>query len=252
MNKLITTPNGGFPLRSNDFRFIDESVRDAFKGVLSLLNMSANEAVILSGCNRTLALATVTWSPGYIAFQGEVLYFAGATYTIPEAGRYWDIETTTNPAGDKILKNGNPHSAYQVREAVIRDSAGHAPSGYTDVRFVKRAWQKIRDQFPQNTDWVLLPERSYDYPSDSGEPKYMRDANGFVHLKGVWSNEDPNTDMLIGRLPNGFNPPEELYYRVWNGGSAFQIKIQTNGEIFFVGTATQTVRLNELPPFRVE
>lgn len=253
MNKLITTPNGGFPLRSNDFRFIDESVRDAFKGVVSMLysnNVMNNEAVILSGCTRVLDGVFTNINPGYLSIGGEVCYFPGASGLLLLNNMYWDIDVDYDTDGDKILKNGNPHQAYQTRVAKISFALITVPLGYTAVNSTPTATVKLQQKLEANCVWANLPDAVYEDPFVSGAPKYLKDVSGFVHLKGVWNNSDPSPDNLIGRLPSGFRPSEDMQFSIWNGATQRQILIKTDGDINFVGAATGIVRLYELPPFK--
>jgi hypothetical protein len=252
MNKLITTPNGGFPLRSNDFRFIDESIRLALKGLASIVNdVSANEAVILSGCELThLGGASYSRAEGYISIGGEICYFPGQTYAnVFGFPKYFTIDVTNDPDGSKIYKDGITHQAYQVRVAKIIASSGTVPTGYTNVTQIKTAIQVIAEKLP-NTEWEDLPDSLDEYPGEFGSAKYMKDALGFVHLKGHFSAEDPSPDSTIGNLPNGFRPAEPMQIAIWAGTVFVQVKIETNGNIHFVGTQSQTVRLYELPPFK--
>lgn len=254
MNKLITTPNGGFPLRSNDFRFIDESVRDAFKGIVSMLysgSVMNNEAVILSGCELThLGGASYNRSEGFISIGGEICYFPGQTYAnVFGFPKYFTIDVTNDPAGTKIFFDGVTRETYQIRVAKIVASSGIVPTGYTNVTQIKTAIEVLAEKL-SDTEWLDLPDSLDEYPSEFGPAKYMKDALGFVHLKGHFTAEDPSPDSTIGNLPNGFKPLEPIQISYWAGSVMIQIKIETDGNIHFVGTQSQTVRLYELPPFK--
>jgi hypothetical protein len=253
MNKLITTPNGGFPLRSNDFRFIDESVRDAFKGILSMLYSGIvmnNQAVILSGCSRSLDGTFTTISPGYLSIGGEVCYFPGISGLLLLTTHYWDIDVDYYTDGDKILKSGSPHQSYQTRVAKVSFEIIDIPLGYSAVLSTQTATQKIQLKLEASCVWASLPDASYEDTVAAGAPKYLKDLSGFVHLKGVWNNSDPSPDNLIGRLPLGFRPAEDMQFSIWNGAVQRQIVIKTDGDINFVGAATGIIRLYELPPYK--
>lgn len=253
MNKLITTPNGGFPLRSNDFRFIDESVRDAFKGIVSMLysgSVMNNEAVILSGCSKVFDGSFWTVNAGYLSIGGEICYYPGATGLILFPFSFWDIDIEYDVAGDKILKNGDPHQAYQTRLAQIRFTGITLPLGYTSVYSAQTATQKLQQKLEASCVWASLPDASYEDTFAAGSPKYLKDVSGFVHLKGVWYSSGPGPGDLLGRLPSGFRPAEDMQFSIWNGAAQRQIIIKSDGDINFVGAETQTVRLYELPPFK--
>jgi len=251
MNKLITTPNGGFPLRSNDFRFIDESIRLALKGLASIVNdVSANEAVILSGCTREFDGSFWTIESGYLSIGGEIFFFPGVTGISLNGFSFWGIDTLYDTTGDKILKNGNPIQSYEIRIAKVGFSEFENPFGYTAIKNTLTATQIIQQKLEANCVWASLSDASYEDPFAAGAPKYLKDVSGFVHLKGVWNNSDPSPDNLIGRLPLGLRPAEDMQYSIWNGANQRQIIIKTDGDINFVGAATGIIRLYELPPFK--
>ena len=77
-------------------------------------------------------------------------------------------------------------------------------------------------------------------------PQYTKDANGFVHLRGVLSGSSKTSDIL-GSLPTGFRPPGGAWVPVGHSNGAFNpstanVFIQTNGNLQWLpGSGTDPV-----------
>lgn len=127
MNKLKTTHNGGMGLELDDFRFMDNGYRDAFKGILSAFKVPLHHAIILSGCVRSVANNQVTVSEGYVSLAGEVMYMPTQSY--PLGGYEYIVPNITYAnTGDEAFQDGNIHSTYEVRQAHIQVSANQIPT----------------------------------------------------------------------------------------------------------------------------
>lgn len=62
------------------------------------------------------------------------------------------------------------------------------------------------------TDWIDLPGASYIYPSAQGRAQILKDSNGFIHFRGVWSHDDPAPSMIVGTLPAGYRPELDIVF----------------------------------------
>lgn len=77
--------------------------------------------------------------------------------------------------------------------------------------------------------WVTF---SAAYPT----PSVMRDANGFVHLRGVIKNGTVNTTTAMFILPEGFRPGQRRFIGTISNGAAGAIEISNNGAcVAYVG-----------------
>ena len=124
MNKFITTDNGGLPLQLDDLRFIDDSVRNALKGILSAYGIDPADSFILSGCAVTSGFGGVVWdvAAGYISLDGEVLEVTAHSITktlLPGEKHVWRILTTNDPAGLKTFQSTVSYNTYQIRQAEV-------------------------------------------------------------------------------------------------------------------------------------
>lgn len=122
MNKFITTDNGGLPIQLDDFRFIDDSVRNAFKGLISAFGINPDESFILSGAGSTLNGPNYDIAAGYICLNGEVLEVEAhsiPTTLGPGEAHVWRLKTTFDPAGLKTFESTLSFDTYEIRQAEV-------------------------------------------------------------------------------------------------------------------------------------
>lgn len=123
MNKFLTH-EGGQPIWLEDIDFMQESVRDTFKVLLSSIvgeyenTEHPDHACILQGCETT----DEGVSPGYIYYRGEILPFDGHPEPL-SPGNNW-LETYTVDRGDRILKNGVKVQCWQEKRVRIGQGYG--------------------------------------------------------------------------------------------------------------------------------
>ncbi len=116
MDKTNYATNGGFGELLDDLTFDQQSVRDAFYGLLSAFGVSIADSFIISGCN----LISSVYQPGYISLGGEILKFDGGSCGVSVGHtRVWDVLLTYDSDGDRVLESGGTFQAYQVRKAQI-------------------------------------------------------------------------------------------------------------------------------------
>lgn len=129
MNKLINTDNGGYPFVLDDLRFIDTSVRDAFKGVVSAVARPTltNDGFLF---NNNDFPEFISVSNSWI-FPETYCYLNGEIYLIPQTtlnsspafGKYYILETNITNSGTapglKVFQDGLSHETYQIRSAKL-------------------------------------------------------------------------------------------------------------------------------------
>jgi hypothetical protein len=146
MNNLKTTDLGGFPLKLDDFRFINNAVLEAFKGMMSMYDIADSHAVILSGCTRTSSSGTTSIAQGYISIGGEICFVPAHSYPDPTLGQneYWMIDVSYDLAGYKHFQNTDPHNTYEVRVGKIQVS-NIVPAGFTTYDNTKNVFTLIKE-----------------------------------------------------------------------------------------------------------
>ncbi len=146
MNNLKTTDLGGFPLKLDDFRFINNAVLEAFKGMMSMYDIADSHAVILSGCTRTSSSGTTSIAQGYISIGGEICFVPAHSYPDPTVGQneYWMIDISYDLAGYKHFQNTDPHHTYEVRVGKIQVS-NTVPAGFTTYANTKNVFTLLKE-----------------------------------------------------------------------------------------------------------
>ena len=122
MNKFTTTDVGGLPIVLDDFRFIDDSVREAFFGIVTAWGVTNEESYILSGCEITLGV-NISVAAGYVVIQGEVYKFnaQSITGTAPSGEEVTFVPSTAfDSAGNKTFDSGGTFDTYQLRTAALQ------------------------------------------------------------------------------------------------------------------------------------
>lgn len=259
MNKLKTDITGGFPIKLDDFRWTDNAYRSAFTGMISGFGITDNEAVILSGCDRSLTGGTVTISEGYVSIGGEICYVPEHSYTEPTGGdvEYWDIDVSYDTAGLKMFQSTVSHDTYEQRIGKII-VASSTPAGYTEYNLAKDIFEIIRIKINTGV-WNVFTNQVIPGVG-TFTTKYKKLPTEFVHFSGIFYYEDPgigSIDLLIGTLPVGYRPVAEKRFMVSTGNSAGTVYISiltigTNGEMRIKsadGNAVLNVAMCEIPPF---
>lgn len=156
MNKLNTIAIGGHPIELDDLRWMDESYRNAFFGILSAFGISPAETFVLSGCVKTITGSTVTVTEGYLSIAGEVLFLPAQSYAVPSGvdEDYFELDISYDPTGLETFENGTPHNTYEIRNAKI--SVGTPTTGtVTLVSGVKTIFEVIEANIPAIAAIVL-------------------------------------------------------------------------------------------------
>lgn len=126
MDKLITTDLNGFPFVLDDLRFIDNGIREAFKGIHSALlyNATTPDAFLYAPVKATSFSNVVigdTTPPLYANIGGEIYYipptglvlsgnFTGDCYVV-------EPDISYDSAGLKVFEDAVSHNTYQKRRA---------------------------------------------------------------------------------------------------------------------------------------
>lgn len=146
MNNLKTTDTGGFPLKLDDFRFVNNAVLEAFKGMMSMYDVTDSHAVILSGCARTSVSGTTSIAQGYISIGGEICFVPAHSYPTPSVGQneYWMIDVSYDTSGNKTFQSTTSHNTYEVRVGKIQVS-NTVPAGFTIYANTKNVFTLMKE-----------------------------------------------------------------------------------------------------------
>jgi len=130
MNHLKTTDTGGMPLRLDDFRWIDDAQKEAFKATIKTLIGSA-EAAILFGCTIEDTEQGDVWTctEGFVYFNDEI-YYVEAHSVVHDSNWLYFIEEITyqTPEGLKTFEDAGQHETYEIRRAVLNSGSSQPAS----------------------------------------------------------------------------------------------------------------------------
>lgn len=142
MNKLINTWNRGFSLKNDDFRFIDDSVRLALTDIAK--SFGPYSTMRLWGAEITVNGTVATITEGAIYYQGEVFHVyphvVNGSVSMPYS-LHWRFVTEWDSAGVKVDADLQSHNAYQIRKALVSETALPNQFGSTPVSNVVNAWE---------------------------------------------------------------------------------------------------------------
>lgn len=120
MNKLLTQVNGGWPLKLDDIRWIDESIRESFKAVFAMFPQ--DRVIVLSGLGIPSGVNN-TVPAGHVYFAGEI-YLVDETDIGPYTNIIWDFTPELSAtSGQKTLQSGASFEAHQIRKAKLLATA---------------------------------------------------------------------------------------------------------------------------------
>lgn len=221
MNKLKTTDLGGFPVVLDDLRWIDDSVRDAFKAIFA----SYGDKFIISGCDLSYDNINLeyTCTEGYIYFNGEILKCAGgiASHDGEVNIAVWNLETLYDAAGLKAFANEVSHDTYEIRRAKFQSVDIEEIAGKLLATSAKRLHELISESLIEN-------EEDWRYPGEVGEPAFLgswetvempplskirfkKDLSGNVFLQGHATAPTAETHEVF-QLPSGYRPAKTLLF----------------------------------------
>lgn len=264
MNNLKTTDLGGFRVYLNDLRWVDASVRDALKGIMSAFNIANNETFILSGCGRSVVAGVAYIEAGYVSIAGEICHVPAHNFTaaISTEIEYWTLVSAFDPQGYKEFQNSTLVDTYEIRVAKVVVAAS-LPAGFSlyDEKVTIHQW--IVKKYTPDA-WTIFKTQIIP-PSEAFPGTHLwrckKDLGGFVHLEGVVSIEDPDNFNAIATLPAGFRPAKELEFgiSIFNDStvtSIFQILVvKPNGDMIFKSVAglpfVGLYNLGQITPFMI-
>jgi len=238
MNKLKTTDNGGFPFVLDDIRWIDNSVRDAFKGLVSGLGITASTSFKISGCVVSKVGSVYSWTEGYICLMGEILKVEAGSVTTPmqpwqqNYGLYWQLDVSYDISGNKIFESGISYDTYEIRKGKLvygifptdqNNQIDYMPHNaeYLHSKLIKLcsssellsiiSANELKEKLI-NSEEAWKGATLLNGYSNQGSPfaivSYKKDILNVVHIKGLATKATPDY-LPIFNLPEGYRPAEE-------------------------------------------
>jgi hypothetical protein len=245
MNKLKTTYDGGFPFVLDDIRWIQTANERALASLArALVSYSGKETpVILYGAAvSNNGSDTVTISEGALYYNAEIWYIPAHSFSSPipmQESPYWNLESSYDPAGDKIFYDGEMRQTYNVRLA----KAAMTTTANAEVSLL---WENtIRLEGMSTGKANLLPNTAAGVSERANRtiPSRVTKQQNVIHLDaGFTFNVNGtlgNPWIKLTTLPVGYRPLSylEFYaaatqlYEPDNPDILFCCRIDVNGDL---------------------
>lgn len=239
MNKLAIFNDKAVPFEWDDIDWLQESIRDAFYGLLSAFGVTEEDSFIISGCVVGISDGAADVADGYISFEGEICQVdaASITWTGEKIVRFALLESD-DPTGSETDIDSNTVECYKIRKAtIIADDAAAGQMLYNAPTLQDILKTLV---FDDATAWVIVTPAS-DYTltgiATSSQLKYRKDSIGTLQLQGqIYSDyvSGPPAPTCT-TLPAGFRPVVDRFIPVLKlTGSTYTMIwawIRTTGEI---------------------
>lgn len=268
MNKLNTNFSKPVGFEWDDADWLQESVRDAFYGLLSAFGIDPEDSFILSGCTLTyLGSGIYQVANGWISLNGEILQVV--SHTVDISGSLYPVykvEETNDPSGAENDIDGGSVECYKIRRGVLEAVAD--PTGRM-LALAKSLYQVIYPKIlalteydyemskyvlKEKEDWVkVTPGADYTLTgvASDAQLKYRKDNISNINLIGDiicdFATGPPSSNICT--LPAGYRPVVERFIKVvQKSGSAYTVihaivkptgvielgASPTNGDIFYL------------------
>jgi len=217
MNRLKTTDIGGFPLRLDDFRWLNDAQLETFKGTIKSLIGDANYC-ILYGCLIADTKQNNIWtcSEGFVYFADEIFYVPAHQVTFSSDYLFFAPDVSyQSPEGLKTFQDANTHETYEYRRAKLNSAASYPqiymPYDAQNMIAILRNRLAITDP-PVETGWTeVILDSSNVQPATggaisniSGNMTYkLRGKTAFVSIDLIFTVDTATQSVYIS-LPSAF------------------------------------------------
>lgn len=208
MDNFKTDYQGGLPFVLDDSRWQDAGYRTAFKGIMSAYGVTDSQAVILSGCARTMNNGNVTISEGYVSIGGEICFVPEHTFQNSGASNmeYWVIHSSFSNTGNKTFQDGGNHDTYEIRVGKV-ETSNSVPSGFTKYEDTPSIYELIN----QRVDTVPVGA----IMMWSGDPTAI--PSGYALCDGQNGTPDLRGRFVVGYDERTTNPNNSYWDANYNG-----------------------------------
>lgn len=117
--KKIELKQGGHPLRNDDFNFMQSGYFEALKAIIAIFDPSLN--CIMSGVVITETSTDITFTSGYVAWQGEIFTVDGGTFSKVVGGNlYFKLEENVMYPSPVTYKDQTIQNVHIDRKLVLK------------------------------------------------------------------------------------------------------------------------------------
>ena len=259
MNKISYT-SGGMAFFVDILQFLVSGIGDSFKGILTNWGSPVG-CFVVSGCVVTITgptggYYTYTWTPGYIAYNGEILPVAAGSITnvpisMPSVhGVYWTYaESVANNQATRVgvlIYGANTDVNHSGTLPLMPWNALTLDSLLlSKITSQDQGWQNVSSFL---NSWGNAGTISINGFSIVTEPiAYRKDLFGVVWIKGIAQNASTSNTNAIFQLPVGYRPANDRIFfgsiSSASGTPPIIIKVGADGNVFLL-TANMTAYLD--------
>lgn len=190
MKKIDFTHIGGFPLRQNTLDFMQKGSKETLSAFLAWITQQTtfpvvfqtiNVAYIIAGVKKIFVNGQESYGEGWVVRNGELLYFAGASFSSVEEHGIGISETVEH----ETFKNNDTHPVFFTKVAV---AGGTFPIPIENY---------VRVLNPSDVQPSIAREVSWDFPQVqpdgyATESIVVEDAKVGDHVVIDWNYHDLN------------------------------------------------------------
>lgn len=245
MKRLVLTNTGGMPFDQEDLAWIQDATKEELILFLKEFRIAPSGVMILSGCVATASGADVAVSAGVLLIDDELTEFSAIT--IPSGSLLtpsFTVGTQYDVNGDEVYEDGNTHSTYQDKFAILT----LAPGVLTQSAFIDavNSDQKMKEFWQVNSvieDWIsplVSPPATNNSPSFSPggntPPQYRKMEGNRVELSGSFTHTAVASGVIFN-LPAGYRPDKRVYLPMIRTAHAtisdhqLSLRIDTDGNV---------------------
>lgn len=203
MDKLINTNIGGFPFVLDDLRFVDNGIRDAFKGMTSAVTDNTITDGFIFDKFKTLSIqkyyieTPYSFPATYGTINGEILFIPAQTLVAGASGDYLclELDVIYDTAGDKTFEDTNVHSTYQKRRGKFTKKSSvtagvDIPIFTWDVSGSK--WQYVTEQLFNYRFGAMIGFDGVDFAVGIHNTQIQTLQNKVFNIEDAWKSVDPS------------------------------------------------------------
>lgn len=200
------------PLEGDDFRWEQDAIRDALKGILHYYALPTSGHLILSGCAIGFASGNASITEGYVCINFEVCYVPAHTVPVSSlANSSLKIVETYDPTGLEVFADSVSRDTYAIRRALISDGL----AGSNEI--VLSAPTRLEDRLNQSVSAMTSPVTALASGWTSSTGIQVNKFLNQVLFQGIGNTTQPASDWLshlVCTIPVGFRPATPKFYMV--------------------------------------
>jgi hypothetical protein len=208
MKTLITTNNGGHPLKLNNLRHLQDGFVETISSLLKGVGeFRSNYGFIVYGCEFTYSNGgnTLDWTAGAVVLNDEVMLIdAGQVTKTGIQGFRFTSVTSYDAVDPQTYANASSHSVHNIVKANI--VAADMIVGYLYASTVKRLPEMIHGDFKEGSGISIGASHDIYSPVwtwTDGEVNYTLNGNIMtIDLRVLVSNLTEDAQQLLIEIPD--------------------------------------------------